>query len=113
MKNSYKMKPDVNIEDIEGIREGGSWINKRDKYFITRTCGDEDITLNIGFPDDLSLWDDFDDVIVLDENFCQPYYPFYDAVEKNKTNNIFAMNVIGHYNKIMNSFPFLEKIPQK
>lgn len=116
LTKKYHLKPNVTIEDImaeakvKAMRhgEGGSWINKRDVYFISCPCGDEEITLNIGFPEDLSLWDDYDDVLLLDEMGCQPYYPFYKAIEEINTRNPYVMNIVGHYDKIMNSFRFLE-----
>lgn len=124
--NHYKLRDGVTLDDIQkdivnrkgksiephalfGV--GGSWINERDAHFISCQCGNEDISLNIGFPADLSLWNDFDDVLVMDENFAQPYDPFYIYMDREKDSKPFPflLNVIGHYNRIMDSFSFLER----
>jgi len=122
--NRYKLRDGTTIEDVEAevIRrrtekikphmlfcKGGTWINDRAVHFISCWCGDEDISLNIGFPEDLSTWDDFDDVLVLDEDVGQAYYPFYDADENEKERFPFVLNIIGTYNRIMDSFEFLER----
>ena len=61
--------------------------------------------MNIAFPDDLSEWNDFDFVLVLDEEFGQPYTPFYGA----KKHFEFLDRVIKRYNAIMTSMTLFEE----
>ena len=75
-------------EDFEryGFREGGSWIIKDAKWFCDKFIRKEDkhyyrdyeTSFNMAFQEDLSKFNDFDNVLVLDEEFGQPYTPFYD-----------------------------------
>lgn len=127
MINRYKLKDGITIQDIETeikqrLREdksfhgmfgkGGTWINDKthvDTHFISCQCGNQDISLNIGFPGDLSQWNDFEDVLILDEDFGQPYGPFYNVMDDKTKAFPFVLNIIGNYNKLMNSFSFLEK----
>lgn len=71
----------------------------------------QSITLNIVFPEDLSKWNDFDYVLVLDDEFGQPYVPFYDYMSgRIKETFPFLEAVIISYNEIMSSLPYLEEI---
>jgi len=116
--NKYRLKNNSTIEDIIKelkekklpISENGTYINKEAKYSTFKNLVD-DIEVCIAFPDDLSKWNDFDFVLVLDEAFGQPYQPFYTAAENKNRRFAFVLNVIGHYNKFMNTLSFLEKIP--
>ena len=120
--NEYKIKNGVTAEDIKKeLREKHlrisvghcSYIHP-DGVFSTGKCLADEISVNICFPKNLSTWDSYDHVIVLDEDFGQPYTPFYDLEEKaekypNKPINRYALNVAGNYNKFMNSLSFLER----
>ena len=121
--NEYKIKTGITAEDIKKelkekhlmISVGHcSYIHPAGVFSTCKGLADE-ITVNICFPKVLSTWDSFDHVIVLDEDFGQPYTPFYDLEEKaekypNKPMNQFALNVAGNYNKFMDSLGFLERI---
>ena len=121
--NDYKIKKGYTTEGIKAalkkmhlpVSEGHcTYIHPQGMFSTHKELADT-ITVNICWPDDLSTWDSFDHVIVLDEDFCQPYTPFYDLEEKaekypNRPMNHFAMNVAGNYNKFMDSLPFLERI---
>lgn len=118
--NRYKLKPNVTVETIPRIGDGGTWIQKDcvkfvSKYFIIKTGkrryrSSFDFTINIGFPDDLSNWNDFDYVLVLDEDFLQPYTPFYSLYKVDVQDFPVLERVIKMYNEYMDSLPFLEKI---
>lgn len=61
--------------------------------------------INIDDPDwDLKFF------IVLDEDFCQPYMPFYEYI--NNTVNLFPylQTVIKRYNDVMDSVEWIERI---
>ena len=67
--------------------------------------------MNIAFPEDISKWNDFDYVLVLDEDFGQPYTPFYNHYEDEDDSNYFEFlrNVVEAYNAKMDSLSFLER----
>ena len=110
----YKIKNGTTAEDIKvaGGREGGTWINKESKFFISKCFEYKptqfEFSIGIAFKEDLSDWNDFDNVLVLDEDFCQPYTPFYgDNFVKDITNFPTLENCIEQYNRFMDSLPFL------
>ena len=85
-----------------GFKEG-SWLkeyNGREvmsRYF----CLVDDIELHITFDIGQMKFDDFDDVLVLDDNFCQPYTSFY-TTDNLKTFS-FLEKVIKAYNRNMDT----------
>jgi len=117
MIKHYKLKEDITRDDLfkDGCEEGGSWIVEDGIYYISKPLVDE-ISLNIAFSDDLSKWNDFDNVLVLDEDFGQPYMPFYQYAKTRIEGGkpfMFLSRVITAYNKAMDSLPFLDELPQK
>ena len=112
----FKMKPDADISvfpwsKIPKIIHGKvSYVNE------DSICGYWDllcheISVIIAFSEDLSRWNDFDYVLVLDEEFCQPYGPFYHFMSgeiKEPWNGL--KEVIEAYNEFMSSLIFLEEI---
>lgn len=111
----FKMRPNVSLNNIKCIREGGSWIHENAIQFMSIPIHDKyQITLNIGFPEDLSKWDDFNYILVLDEDFGQPYIPFYaylDGTWLKKTGSVLTQ-IIQKYNEEMRALPFLEEIKE-
>ena len=109
--NHYKLKKGVTIdkilEEAKSKRINSSkhcsYVNKDAEYVLFKSLF-KDISINIAFPKDLSKWDDFDYVLVLDDSFCQPYTPFYGG-----STIPFALTVIDRYNKFMDSLNFLER----
>ena len=114
----FRLKENITADDIRkavGLREGGSWIQEDCKQFLCVNLVDS-MELNIGFPDDLSQWNDWDHILVLDDDFCQPYTPFYtywNDVKENgratRTYPDFLRNVIDRYNEEMGKLEFLEE----
>ena len=110
----YSIKKEVVVDDIiaAGGKEGGTWINKESKFLLSKYCyykpTDFEFSINIAFKQDIKDWDDFENVLVLDEDFCQPYTPFYG---KNFGADIFNFPTLEYcveqYNKFMDSLPFL------
>ena len=93
-------------------RSDASWIKDDATRFVCCPVfiGREEISIYIGFPDDLSKWNDYDYVIVLDEDFCQPYTPFYVKLKDQKWEGFKFLNeFIEKYNEIMSAFDFLEE----
>lgn len=114
---SYKLKYIPTAEQLIklGARPGGTWINQYSDLYISITrefpdsCGD--FIISIGFPDfekGLAEWDDFSFVLVLDDEFGQPYTPFYGKNYKKDIQNFPCLEfVIEKYNEFMDSFDFL------
>ena len=114
---SYKLKYIPSKEQLIklGARPGGVWINQDSDLYISITrefpdsCGD--FIISIGFPDfekGLVEWDDFNFVLVLDDDFGQPYTPFYGKNYKKDIQNFPCLElVIEKYNEFMDSFDFL------
>lgn len=61
-----------------------------------------------------STWhdEDFDlkYFIVFDEEFGQPYVPFYRVLEGNETDSDYVATVVSNYNKALDACPWLERI---
>ena len=135
----YKLKDDIKKEQLlkMGCRESenlsyickGAIIGKthlikirytyeyKDKYGNLKTIKyTSEFDVDIAFTDNLQQWNDFDNIIVLDSDFCQPYYPFYNylngkigAKEIPKVLPLF----VTEYNKYMSSLEFLEEIKEE
>lgn len=110
-------------EDFEryGFREGGTWIIKDAKWFISKiirkkdkSYQDYEFSFSMAFQEDLLKFNDFDNILVLDEEFCQPYTPFYGYMENNGNKEPFPFLawVISEYNEWMSSFDFLEEVKE-
>lgn len=121
--NKYKIKDGITAAEIKAelkakhlpISVGHCSYIHKDGLFSTHKYLADEITACICWPANLKTWDSFEHVIVLDEDFGQPYTPFYNLEEKaekypNKPLNQFALNVAGNYNKFMDSLGFLERI---
>ena len=113
--NRYKIKNGYTIDDVLKelkkrkiyVNEGNaSYINENARYSFSKPLDDDDlIGVCVGFPEDISTWDDIGYVLVLDEDFGQPYMPFYNGKEMFS----FLKETIDSYNKFMDSLVFLER----
>lgn len=107
----FKLKKDV---DLNGVNTSpyAKYINDgaiKGTYYSL--C--HEITVNIGFPEDLSKWNDFDYILVLDEDFGQPYIPFYKYLydDSEKSNWPTALEeIVKKYNETLRGLPYLEEI---
>lgn len=64
----------------------------------------DSIELHITIKTNPIKFDDFEDTLVLDDDFCQPYTPFYgDNYKKDVKDFPFLEKVIDRYNQVMNS----------
>lgn len=114
--NRYKLKDGITEKDLSkyNLRNGGKYIMADATTFLSEKLI-KDITLDLCFPKNLSKWNDFDYILVLDEEFGQPYTPFYKFIDGETPNNVspFLRRVVANYNRVMDSFDFLEKLPGK
>lgn len=114
---SYKLKYIPTREQLIklGARSGGSWISKDSELYFSVTHdfpnSAGEFTIYVCFPDfeeGLAEWDDFNYVLVLDDDFGQPYTPFYGENYKKDVQDFpYLEYVIETYNKFMDSFDFL------
>ena len=130
----YKLKSNMTKEQLIslGFHEGGTWVHKNaelvlSKYIhitneveYTTKKGKRkkrkylsEFNIGIAFTDNINDWNDFDNVLVLDEDWCQPYYPFYhlrsDKLKDNEIPKVLPL-LVAEYNEYMDSLEFLEEI---
>lgn len=113
----FKLKDNVTRDDLIalGFRNGGSWIKKDAELFLSRCFKYEETefeySISIAFSSDINDWNDFDNVLVLDEDFCQPYTPFYgDNYGKDITDFPTLENTIFKYNEFMSGLGIFDEI---
>ena len=117
---SYKLKYTPTEEQLIkelSARSGGFWIDKNSKLYISKFFElpeyDFEFSIDICFKEDISDWNDFDNVLVLDEDFGQPYTPFYGKNYKKEISNHPCLEYcIEKYNEFMDSFDFLCEVSE-
>ena len=111
----FRIKSNVTPGDLEnlGVRKGGVFVNPSAEWVYFMHLSD-DVTLNIAFPKDLASWNDFDFVLLLDEDFGQPFTPFYRYLNEGRKHtsgpNEYLKNIIQQYNAAMEAIPFFEEL---
>lgn len=98
-----------------GFKPGGSWVTgeKADLYYenifkIKKSKFSFSVTIVIN--KELSDWNDYDNILVLDESFLQPYTAFYSIEKDGDIPDIPVLEqVVKQYNKFMSGLPFLEQ----
>ena len=98
----YELSEKLTIKKLKknNFKEGGfvKEIPSPKYYYNENLIDDIELHIEISInPDETFNFDDFDNVLILDENFCQPYFPFYE----NKKGFPFLNKVIIEYNKAM------------
>lgn len=83
---SYKLKYVPTVQQLRdaGFLPGGAWIHAEAFMFAERRFAHK-LSVSICFLPDLDVWDDFNNILVLDEEFGQPYTPFYSENYKKDT----------------------------
>lgn len=117
---SYKLKYVPTVQQLRdaGFLPGGAWIHAEAFMFATR-CFDLpktncELSVSICFLPDLDVWDDFNNILVLDEEFGQPYTPFYSENYKKDIKYFPVLEYcIRQYNDFLDSFDFLEEIKEE
>lgn len=110
----YKLKNDITKDELlsYGFKLGGSWINKDADIFISKNFyfkkSDFEFSINIALDSNTLDFDDFDNVLVIDEDFGQPYTPFYDYFDENVSDFKVLEYVINCYNTTMDGYKFLD-----
>ena len=103
----FRLKPNA---DISSVPESPhlSYIHKDAVQGFFVSLG-HDITLNIGFPEDLTKCNDFDYILVLDEEFGQPDGPFYHYMNNEIEPFPGLLEVVHAYNEEMSKLEYLEE----
>lgn len=112
---SYKLKYVPTVQQLRdaGFRPGGSWMHENAFMFAERRFAYE-LSVSICFFPDLGVWDDFYNILVLDEEFGQPYTPFYSENYKKDIKYFPVLeSCIRQYNDFLDSFDFLEEIKEE
>ena len=116
---SYKLKYTPTEEQLieAGAKRGGIWIDEESVFYITKCFElpkyDFEFSISIYFKDDIGDWNDFDNVLVLDEDFLQPYTPFYGDNYKKEVSNFPCIEYcIEKYNEFMDGFDFLCEVSE-
>ena len=116
---SYKLKYTPTEEQLieAGARRGGCGIVEDPVFYITKCFElpkyDFEFSISIFFEDDIGDWNDFDNVLVLDDDFAQPYTPFYwDNYKKEISGFPCLEYCIEKYNEFMGSFDFLCEVSE-
>jgi hypothetical protein len=98
-----------------GFKDGGTWVIKNATMFIFKEfifkSTHFDFTINIAFEENIKNWNDYDNVLILDEDFGQPYFPFYHHFNDNAIYNFPTLEFcVEKYNEYMSSLPFLIEV---
>lgn len=108
----FKLRDNVTKEDLIalGFEHGGTWVKKDAKLYLSKIF--DWYSINIAFGKNINNWNDFDNVLVLDEEAGQPHFTFYDERYYGKDVVRFAAleKVIQNYNEFMSSLGILEEI---
>lgn len=109
----FKLRDGVTEEKLikYGCKQGGTWVTenailftrKWDKFKPTHF----EFTIYVTFNKDVQDWNDYDNVLILDEDFCQPYEPFYLHYNEEVENFPTLEYLVEKYNEYMSSLPFL------
>lgn len=103
--NSYKLKESITEEDLFSLGfKDASWnSNYKNQDVVGKTINLHDsIDLSIYIKTNPMEFDDFEDTLLLDFDFGQPYTPFYGDNYKKKIGDFdFLQKVISRYNQAM------------
>lgn len=92
----------------------GGWIKGGAMGYICKTFYnkplDHEFTVYVAFDRDLDEWNDFDNVLITDDDWGTPYSPFYDLWDEEVEHYTALEYVIECYNDYMDSLPFLEPL---
>lgn len=106
----YKLKNNLKIDDI--LSCGFEYSLDR-KYLTKFVKLKGSIILYIKIPlVSLYSFDFYNDIDVLDDDFCQPYMPFYNSYDSEVNHKCYLMDVIHRYNEEMDSITIFEELTQ-
>ena len=108
----YKLRDGINSHDLAKLGfKDGSWLEENKNRLVMskriRLVGRIELNIIIPMEDE---FDDFKDILVLDDEFCQPYTPFYGKNYGAEIEHFkFLETVIDHYNQAMGTLGIFEE----
>ena len=73
-----------------------------------------ELSVSVCFSVDMGKWNDFDNILVLDEDWGQSYTPFYFENYKKDIKDFPVLEYcIRQYNDFLDSFDFLEEVKEE
>jgi len=109
---SYKLKDSITVDDLlsVGFREG-YWNYKDGECVSKRIQLVDSIELELFVKTNPMNFDDFENVVVMDSDFCQPYTPFYgDSYKQMIEGGSYLTEVIKRYNEVMDTLNIFEEV---
>lgn len=104
----YKLKENIKVNDI---LNNGFEYSVDCKYVTKFITLKGPIILYIKIPlDNIYSFDFYNNIDVLDDNFCQPYTPFYDNYNSDIVNNKYLTIIVNRYNEEMDKISIFEEI---
>lgn len=115
----FKVKNNITKQELIslGFKSGGSFVKEDAELYLSKSFynkkTDFEYSIDIVFSSDINNWNDFDNVLIIDENFCQPYTPFYGNNYGKDINDFPVLEmVINKYNQFMSSLGIFEEIDE-
>lgn len=100
----YKLNPDVSTDDLMRNKfKPGSWRHgdSNDEWYSKSYGLYDEIDLTVHINMTTKDWDEFEDTDVIDDDWGQPYSPFYDCIYNGCEKFDFISRVIEAYYKRM------------
>lgn len=109
---SYKLKDDITSEHLLNIGFKEGYWNYKDGECVSKSIQLMDsMELELFVKTNPMNFDDFENVIVMDSDFCQPYVPFYgDNYKKVIDGGNYLTEVIKRYNEEMDKLGVFEEV---
>lgn len=112
--NSYKLKNNITKDDllVLGFKEGSWQSQYKDIECLSKSIElVGSIYLYITIKTNPMEFDDFVDILVLDDDFCQPYTPFYgDNYKQNIDDYSYLQRVVSRYNQVIDLCGSFKKV---
>jgi hypothetical protein len=107
-------------KDKYNFKDGGNWVCQDSEHYILKSFSlknpnagrwefEFSIYLCIPSNEKLNNWNDYECVLMIDDDFLQPYIPFYKQYGDEVEDFWCLEQVINKYNEWMDSLEFLEE----
>lgn len=113
--NRYSIKESVTEQELLSYnfkKEKLKVDNENTYIMFKRICLNNETELQIQIPLDRTF-DDYEDISIIDDAYCQPYFDFYNAYGKDIVKPKRLQEAIKQYNKAMDGLGFLIKKADK
>lgn len=104
----YKLTDNINVDDI--LNNGFKYhLNKRYLSKFITLKGSIILLITISL-DDIYSFDFYDNTDVLDDDFCQPYMPFYDNYNNDIVDSGYLADVVNRYNEELSNISIFKEV---